>query len=60
LFHFAAANGHTNVDRTLHFHDAHADLVDKHGVMYKTIAQENEKEGMVEMLKEWLVNKNRI
>ncbi|KIM74769.1 hypothetical protein PILCRDRAFT_14205 [Piloderma croceum F 1598] len=37
---------------------AHTDLVDKHGVTHEMLVRENGKQGMVEMLKEWLAYKN--
>jgi len=40
--HFAAANGHTNVVRTLLSYGAHADRADKHGVTPEMLARENE------------------
>jgi hypothetical protein len=45
-----------NVVRTFLFYDTHADLADKHGVTHEILARENEKEGIAEMLKEWLAN----
>ena len=57
--HFAAANGHSNVVRTLLLHGAHADRADKYGVTPEMLARENGKEGMAEVLKEWLANKDR-
>jgi hypothetical protein len=58
LLHFAAANGHSNVVRTPLLHGVHADRADKHGVALEMLAWENGKEGTVEMLKEWLANKD--
>src|ERR1700683_994189 len=43
--HFAAANSHENVVRTLLLHGAHADHADKHGVTPEILARENGKEG---------------
>ncbi|KIM72486.1 hypothetical protein PILCRDRAFT_16093 [Piloderma croceum F 1598] len=54
-----AAKGHTNVARTLFLRDTHAYLIDTHGVTHEILARENWMEGMAEMLKEWLANKNR-
>jgi len=58
LLHFAAANGHTNVVRTILLHSAHADQADKHRVKPEMLARENGKEGMAEA-KEWLAKKHR-
>jgi ankyrin repeat protein len=57
--HYAAANGHSTVVRTLLLHGAHTDQADKHGVMPKMLARENGKEGTAEVLKEWLANKDQ-
>jgi hypothetical protein len=52
--HFAAANGHSNVVRTLFLHGAHADRADKHEVMPEMLARESGKEGAADVLNEWL------
>jgi hypothetical protein len=55
---FEAANGHTNVVRTL-LHGAHADRADKHGVTPEMLAWENDKDSTADVLKEWLENKDK-
>ena len=52
--HFAAADGHTNVVRTLLLHGAHADRPDKHGITPEVVARENGREGTAEVLTEWV------
>jgi len=56
--HFAAANGHTSVVRTLLLHGAHADRADKHGVTPEMLARENGMETTADALRE-AVNKDR-
>jgi hypothetical protein len=41
-----------NVVRALLLHNAHPDLVDKHGVTHEMLAPENGKEGTAETLKD--------
>ena len=57
--HFAAANSHSNVIRTLLIHGAHADRADKPGVTTEMVVRKNGKEGLADMLKEWLASKDR-
>lgn len=57
--HFAAANGHTDVVRTLLLHGAHADRPDKHGVTPEMLARESGMDDTAELLKEWLLNKDK-
>jgi len=57
--HFAAANSHTNVVRTLLLHGAHADRADKYSVTQEMLARENGKDSKGDLLKEWLENKDR-
>src|ERR1700733_1265405 len=50
--HFAAANGHTDVVRTLLLHGAHADRADKHGITPEMLALESGNSATAEVLKE--------
>ena len=59
LLHLAAANSCTNVVRTLLLYAAHTDRANNHRVIPEMPARETGKEWMAEVLKEWLVNKNR-
>ena len=57
--HFAAAaNGHTNVIRTL-LHGAHADRPDKHDITPEVVARDNRRDETAEVLREWVENKDR-
>ena len=57
--HFAAANGHSSVVRTLLLHGAHADRPDKHGVTPEMLARENGMVATADVLREWLANKDK-
>ena len=57
--HFAAANGHTSVIRTLLLHGAHADRADKHSITPEMLARDNGHLETAEVLKEWLANKDK-
>ena len=57
--HFAAANGHSSVVRTLLLHGAHADRSDKHGVTPEMLARENGMVATADVLREWLANKDK-
>jgi hypothetical protein len=57
--HFAAVNGNTDVVRTLLLQGAHADRADKHGITPEMPARDDGQEKTVELLKEWLANKDK-
>ncbi|KAJ7209651.1 hypothetical protein GGX14DRAFT_631286, partial [Mycena pura] len=57
--HFAAANGHTNIVRTLLLHGAHANRADKHGVTAEMLARQHGHDGCAEELRTWIFNKDR-
>lgn len=57
--HFAAANGNTEVVTVLLLHGAHADRPDKHGVTPEILARENGWAQCAQVLKDWILNKDR-
>lgn len=57
--HFAAANGNTEVVTVLLLHGAHADRPDKHGVTPEILAQQNGWVECAQVLKDWILNKDR-
>ncbi|KAG6813126.1 hypothetical protein H0H92_013750 [Tricholoma furcatifolium] len=57
--HFAAANGNTAAVNLLLLHGAHADRSDKHGVTPEMLARQHGWLECAEVLKQWLVNKDR-
>jgi len=57
--HFAAANGNTEAVTLLLLHGAHADRSDKHGVTSEMLARRHGWLECAEVLKQWLVNKDR-
>ncbi|KAJ7497030.1 hypothetical protein FB451DRAFT_1017267 [Mycena latifolia] len=57
--HFAAANGNTNIVTTLLLRGAHANRADKHGITPEMLARQNGWEECADVLKEWILNKDR-
>ncbi|KAJ7496840.1 hypothetical protein FB451DRAFT_1017209 [Mycena latifolia] len=57
--HFAAANGKTNIVTTLLLRGAHASRADKHGITPEMLARQNGWEECADVLKEWILNKDR-
>ncbi|KAJ7350355.1 hypothetical protein DFH08DRAFT_695778 [Mycena albidolilacea] len=57
--HFAAANGHTNIVHTLLLRGAHASRPDKHGITPEMLARQNGWDECAEILKTWIINKDR-
>ncbi|KAJ6603145.1 hypothetical protein B0H10DRAFT_648810 [Mycena sp. CBHHK59/15] len=57
--HFAAANGNTNIVTTLLLRGAHANRADKHGITPEMLARQNGWDECAEVLKSWIVNKDR-
>ncbi|RDB25043.1 hypothetical protein Hypma_007485 [Hypsizygus marmoreus] len=57
--HFAAANGNTDAVNLLLLHGAHANRADKHGVTPEMLARQNGWLECADVLKQWLVNKDR-
>ena len=57
--HFAAANGNTEAVTLLLLHGAHPSRADKHGVTPEMLARQNGWLECADVLKQWLINKDR-
>ncbi|KAL7281108.1 hypothetical protein ACG7TL_004415 [Trametes sanguinea] len=57
--HFAAANGHEHVVRTLLLHGAHPDRADKHGVTPEMLARQNGWTRCADLLSQWTHMKDK-
>ncbi|KAH9949017.1 hypothetical protein B0H21DRAFT_731219 [Amylocystis lapponica] len=57
--HFACANGHITVVRTLLLHGAHPDRPDKHGVTPEMIARQNGWVACADIVQQWSQNKDK-
>lgn len=57
--HFAAANGNTDAVTLLLLHGAHPNRADKHGVTPEMLARQSGWLECADVLKQWLINKDR-